>query len=248
MLHYKPMKPILLLLFVLLFSNLVIADSIGVFKIDTDIELYQTCNNCTYCNLTTIKYPNSTNIITNTETTRDNSYFYFNLGKGNVTQLGNYKYCYDCGNGIDRETGCISFEVTPNGFEPNNSQGLIYSVLFIVALVLFLTSIFLAVSIDGKKYDTDSITGQVTGVNWGKYYKYALWFFAYIILIWLSHLAYEISAGILYTEFLKSFFHMAFRIELGLLLPITFLFFFMVFVSILRDKKNQSLIERGLQP
>jgi len=65
--------------------NLVGAVSIGTFKQNDNIQLYQICNNCTYCNFTSIKYPNSSNILTSIETTQDETYFYYNLGEGNTT-------------------------------------------------------------------------------------------------------------------------------------------------------------------
>ena len=63
-----------------LFLITTVTASLGTFQENTEVDLIQTCNNCTYCNLTSIKYPNGTNAFTNVEMTKDNTYFnYTNL-------------------------------------------------------------------------------------------------------------------------------------------------------------------------
>ncbi len=115
----------LLIVSVAVFSVFVDA-KLGVFKQGEDIELYQTCNNCTYCNWTAVKYPNGSNILTDVAATQSGSRFYTVLGGGNTTIGGNgiYRYCYDCGNAVERATGCIDFEITPTGQDIDSSQGI----------------------------------------------------------------------------------------------------------------------------
>lgn len=94
------------------------ADCIGKIKLDNSIDIYQTCNNCTYCNFTQIKYPNKEVFLANIEATADDSgtYFSYEILGGNNTELGEYEYCYDCGNALEKETGCLHYLVTPTGF------------------------------------------------------------------------------------------------------------------------------------
>lgn len=116
--------------------SLVSAESIGTYMLNSDIELYQTCNNCTYCNFTTVKYPNGNTILSNIIATQDGTYYSYNLDGGNVTEIGTYNYCYDCGNAVERETGCLTFEVTPSGF--SGTLGFYFILILIIALVVAL--------------------------------------------------------------------------------------------------------------
>lgn len=131
------MKKIMItMLTLLLFTSLVSAASIGPFEFNKNVELYQTCDDCTYCNFTSIKYPNSTAILRNIAATRDNSYYYYTLDKSNISVLGEYTYCYECGDGTDTATGCIDFEVTTDGRDSSLSTGLAI-ILCTIILVLF---------------------------------------------------------------------------------------------------------------
>jgi len=91
-------------------------DCIGKVKLDNSIEIYQTCNNCTYCNFTKVKYPNKEVFLSNIIASEDGTYFYSNILGGNNSELGEYEYCYDCGNAVEKETGCLHYLVTPTGF------------------------------------------------------------------------------------------------------------------------------------
>jgi len=119
--------------------------SIGTFKVNQDVELYQTCNNCTYCNFTRIKYPNGTNILTNVTTTQDpESYFYYVLDGGNTTAVGTYKYCYNCGNTAESATGCINFDVTLSGNASPEGQSYILAGIFVIIFGIACVFLYLA--------------------------------------------------------------------------------------------------------
>jgi hypothetical protein len=126
---------ILLLSMLILFSlSFVSADSIGTFKQNTQVELYQVCNNCTYCNITSIQYPNGTLSI-NVATTRDKTRYTYTLNEQNTSDTGDYKYCFDCGNGVDTAVGCLDFEVSPSGFGRIGVGG---GISFLVAVLIML--------------------------------------------------------------------------------------------------------------
>jgi len=133
----KKAKLILVSLLILSFLiPLISAISIGTFKRNEPVELYQTCNNCTYCNITSIKYPNSSNMFTNLVMNQQGTYYYWVLGAGNTTELGTYTYCYECGNTVEKATGCIEFEVTPSGF--SGTLGFYIIIITIGFLILLL--------------------------------------------------------------------------------------------------------------
>lgn len=111
-------KIIIILIGIILIGVVSSFDSIGTYEPFEDIELYQTCNNCTYCNWTSIKSPESV-LYTNINTTQSGTYYYSTLNGNNTGTIGEYVYCYDCGNAIESSTGCLSFEITPTGSNRN---------------------------------------------------------------------------------------------------------------------------------
>jgi len=132
-----------------LFIVVILAQSVsallGTYQLETDVDLIQTCNNCTYCNLTSIKYPNGTNILTNVEMVKDGTYFNYLLSGGNTTAIGTYTYYYDCGNSVESITGGIDFEVTITGDE--TPEGVAYILAGIFVIVFGIGWFFLFLSI-----------------------------------------------------------------------------------------------------
>jgi len=121
---------------------------LGTYQEETDVDLIQTCNNCTYCNLTSIKYPNGTNILTNIEMVQDGTYFNYLLDGGNITTVGTYTYYYDCGNAIESRTGGIDFEVTITGDETPEGSSYILGAIFLIVFGIGWFFLFLSVQMD----------------------------------------------------------------------------------------------------
>lgn len=118
---------------------------LGTYEKDTSVDLIQTCNNCTYCNLTSIKYPNGTDILRNVKMTKNLTYFNFLLDGGNITTVGTYTYYYDCGNGFETATGGINFEVTNTGDETPEGVSYILAGIFIIIFGIGWFFLFLSI-------------------------------------------------------------------------------------------------------
>jgi hypothetical protein len=128
----------LILFFFIFLISFISAESIGTFKQNSEIELFQTCNNCTYCNLTSIKYPNSTSFLSNLEMSRDGTYYNYYLSSNYTNIVGDYKYCYDCGNSYESLTGCIDFEITQTGVSNDRTFNLVFIGIAILIGLFFL--------------------------------------------------------------------------------------------------------------
>lgn len=115
------------------------SDCIGVIKSGNSINIYQTCNNCTYCNFTAVKYPNKTIFLSGLDAIQYGTYFSYPVLGGNHTLLGEYEYCYDCGNVVEKETGCLHYLITPSGLSQTTSQGLGSTVYLILMVILMFT-------------------------------------------------------------------------------------------------------------
>lgn len=162
------MKKVFLTLILGMFLvSLTSATSIGTFEQNQDVELYQTCNNCSYCNFTTIKYPNSSEIVTDVETIQRGTYYYYDLDGGNTSVLGTYVYCYDCGNDVEKDTGCINFIITGNGKEnPDGVVIVVFSIFFLLLLIYLIFFLFEGIG-HFKNLDFDI---RDLSYNWGGYF------------------------------------------------------------------------------
>jgi magnesium-transporting ATPase (P-type) len=138
-------KLILLLMLTILIIPFIYAesDNLGTFKINDCINLKQTCSNCSYVNITSVVYPNSTQVI----------------GEVRMTKLGteyNYTFCLSSligkytvnGKGDPdgvTEIFVYDFEVTSSGYELSNSQTwvifFVIGIIFVAALLFFIFGI-----------------------------------------------------------------------------------------------------------
>ncbi len=234
---------VLVLLFCVSLPNLS-AQSIGTFKQQDNIQLYQTCNNCTYCNFTTIKYPNGTTILSNVETTQDDTYFYFDLLNGNTTEIGTYKYCYKCGNSAESVTGCIDFEVTPQGYEVTTSQGIIYAIGGLFVFMLFLISLYFSITLPWKN-ETSGEKGMLY-IEYKKYLKFVMSFVTYLTLMFFFFIGKGMSYAFLRSNEIYGFFNVTSSILLIGLAPILIVSTVFLIFSVITDKKISKCIERGI--
>ena len=119
-----------------------------------DKLLYQTCNNCTYCNITSVTNEDGEVLLSNVEFDQDGTYYSFILGAGNTTTLGKYSYFYNCGNAIDSITGKIDFKVTPSGRDGNENIAL-FIILIVMIYAVTLLSFF------GRNVPLSILTGMM---------------------------------------------------------------------------------------
>lgn len=136
-------KIILTLMFGLFLINLAGIDAglIGPFEKGIDINLPQTCDDCTYNNITSILYPNSSIAISNVQMTQDGTFFNYTLDSNYTNDLGTYLV-----NGVGDLNGVdtiwfYDFVVTTTGKEVTTGNAIIS---FLATLLFFiLGSIFL---------------------------------------------------------------------------------------------------------
>jgi len=112
---------------------------IGTYTRGSDVETIQTCNNCTYCNLTSVRRvsPTRLTLLNNVTMVEDRTEYKYVVAGANHTVLGDYKYCYDCGNLVERNTGCIDYYITTTGRgKINAGEGLsIFMSLFVMLII-----------------------------------------------------------------------------------------------------------------
>lgn len=115
--------------------------SLGTFTKDHCINIQQTCDNCTYINITSITFPNSTKAVSNVEMIQDSTDFSYEFCS--ASGLGEYFVNYK-----GDENGITSiaktwFDVTQNGREnPSGIVIVVYSILFLGLLAFLIYFLF----------------------------------------------------------------------------------------------------------
>ena len=222
------MKNILLTLifgvFILSFASAEI-QTLGTFKQGEEINLIQTCASCTFNNITSVLYPNSTEVIGNFEMTRTGSVYNFTLSSGNITSIGEYIV-----NGIGDLDGIdtvwnYNFFITPTGFDLETSESLLYIIILISTFILFLGFLYPAITLPySNKVNKD---GSITKIARAKYLKLLSIWFAYGFLMWFLQTLNLISISFIkltnLTNFITNIFTYSFGISVGFTLFITFL-------------------------
>lgn len=105
---------------------------------NTDFQIFQTCNNCTFCDFEFFSPSDPYGYKYNADT--DNNWRYYkNLTGTNFSELGVYRWDYVCGNPIENLTGCIESKVTSTGDYFDDSQPIgILSQFGFMALLAFM--------------------------------------------------------------------------------------------------------------
>ena len=231
-------------IFFLCLVSLVSAENIGTFQLEDDLEIYQECNNCTYCNFTRVKYPNGTNFLTNLEATADGTYYYSTILGDNITEKGTYSYCYDCGNLVEKDTGCLDFEITYNGHQLTTERGIIYIGLLTFLTFLFVLNLFMIPKLPNDTRDED---GYVIHVSSLKHLKPILMTTAWLILLSIVFLSSNVAIAYLPFEmFGKLLFNLFILMGWAtvIIIPVSFIF---LLLMAFRSKEMKRLMQRGVE-
>ncbi len=158
--------------------------SLGTFKLGDDVNLIQTCDNCTFNNITSVLYPNSTQTIGEFEMTKRGTIYNFTLSSDNVTELGTYIVNgFGDLDGIDTVWN-YNFEITSFGTKVSNS-GIIYASLLLIIFGMVVLVFFFIFTLGKENYRNGE--GEFVGISLKKYLRIVLIGVSYgLILLMLN--------------------------------------------------------------
>lgn len=112
-------------------------DSLGIFQKSSEVELLQICSNatslCDSCNISSVKYPNSSTIVSNVIMTKRTADFNYTLISNNTGIEGIYSVNGFCTSGGEIKVFSYVFEITNNGNEkPEGSVIVLFVILFTI--------------------------------------------------------------------------------------------------------------------
>lgn len=145
------------LVFIVLLSFLVSAQqeelikSIGNYPLNSPIEITQGCTNqtafCDLCNISSVKYPNSTRVISDVSMTKRPAEFNYSISSAQNNALGKYIVSGFCQSGVVIKPFTYSYTITPTGNDSTQNSQLIY----IIIILIVMTIVFLVAGISFDK-------------------------------------------------------------------------------------------------
>ena len=240
-------KGILLITIILLgiFSITIIsAVSIGEFKLEEDVLIYQTCNNCTGCDFTRVIDEDDNVIISNVDAVKDGTFYSYNISSGNFTVAGDYTYCYSCGNPVENRTGCIDFEMTRTGGDLTREMTTVYILSVVVLFILFVLCLIGVSKLPSK--DAADEEGVIIQVSNLKHLRPVLLGVAWGILLAIIYASSNLAIVYLPDDVFANLLFNSFTVMFWMTFLITPFWFIWIFVRIFRDKEMKELISRGV--
>ncbi len=218
--------------------------SLGTFEKGKCINLIQICENCTYNNISTVLFPNSSVAISSVMMTRDDTYYNYTFC--NTSTTGEYIV-----NGFGDLNGVkaiwnYNFGVTPTGTILKTSDSLTYILLTIGSLILFLLSLWGGMVLPFKNKRNDE--GKVEAVQKLKYFKLLCLATAYILFVWLLNLFLTLSTNFsILTQYTK-FFEVIFSVVNSVSYPLFVVMFIIMLFLAWKDLALKKLLLRGINP
>ncbi len=222
--------------------------TLGMFEIKKDIELIQTCSNktdfCDSCNITSVKYPNSTKIISDVAMTKRASDFNYTLESENNIVTGVYIVNGFCDSSTEKEVWAYTFEVTNTGDSLSTATAIIYVIFLVAITLIWLLVVFWSIKIPFRNNKNDS--GQLISINDFKYLKIFFIALSYILLMWTIGILRSLSANYLLLSGAGKIFNYLFWIMFSFLWPLMIFALVVGIVVWFDDKKLNKKLKRGL--
>lgn len=227
------MKKILLFLLLGIFLiNFIFAGGI----LQENYNLKVSCNNLNCSNMyISIVYPNSTLLIDN-EAMSDNIYYADYTFYPSVS--GIYTYYYYDGN----ITGEGQLSITPTGNDLTTSQMILY--LFIGSLLIILLFLCIWGGYVTQFQNIRDVEGKVITINWKKYLKIFCWASAYMLLIAVVFVGWNLIYAYAQWDKLGLFFHYIYRLLMSLALPVLIGIWLFAIINYINDKKIENFVKK----
>jgi len=223
----------------LILMSLVSAETCyGVKAQNEPINISQVAN-ASYCNITKVKYPNSSTAVSNIVMTKDGVSFEYEFT--GTSELGVYLVEGICGTDV----WTCDFEVTGIGDELTTARSILFLGLIFILLVLFVMILVFVPMLPSQDFKTDE--KNIIDINWLKYLRPVLWGIAYNLLVAIVFLTSNVALAYLPNDMFGNFLFMLFKIMFILNLPIIVIWFLYTFKKIFDDREVKRMLERGVE-
>lgn len=228
---------------ILLVLPLINAESLGVYKQNNCVSLIQTCSDCTFVNISSVLYPNSTKALGEVTMTKTGTFYNYSfcdastLGVYNVNGHGNE-------NSIDT-VWAYDFEITATGTSLSTGQSIIYFIFLVASILIFFISLYYAIKIQWQHQKDEE--GYVIGINDLRWVKIFCIVICYLVLMSIMGLMRGITANFVPEIGVSGLFEWLYWIMLAGVFPIIVCGFTFALINFLNNKKIQRALRRGIQ-
>ncbi len=214
----------------------------GPFEQNQEVLLTQTCGTCTYNNITSITYPNSTEAITNVAMSKAGTKYTHLFAASFTNPLGEYNV-----NGEGDPNGVVqiwsfTFKITPNGKIIETPESLLYILLSFFVFGLFMLSLYFSLTIPYSNEINKG--GMVIKVTKLKYVKLGFVMMNYLLLVWTLNLLIGVSNNYVNLGIFFGFFGFLFDTLNYLAWPFSIFILVLMFFEIFRDANIQENIKK----
>jgi len=236
----------LLLTFILgmfLISSISALDNLGTFKQNDCVRIVQTCATCSYVNISSVSYPNSSIAIANKEMSDagDGEWYYDFC---NTSLIGRYDV-RGKGDLSGTDTSFATwFDVNGTGYELTQQRTFIYLGLIGLLIFLFVVNIIVIPMLPSDNNRDEE--GVLISVNQLKYLRPILYVTAYFLLMSIIYTSSNVALAYMGTTMFGSFLFMIFKIMFALALPMVFVWFIYLLHQAVTDKELKKGLERGI--
>jgi len=242
--NLKVTSKIYLFLFSILFISLISAQvGLGVFGQEDCIELIQTCDSCTYNNVSRVLFPNGTLAIsTEKEMTKDGTFYNYTFCS--TTAIGEY-YVYGHGDLSAVDTvWSYTFDITGSGTELTTAGSIVYLGIFIVLIFLLVITIGTISLLPSRNNQDDE--GNILSINNLKHLRPVLWVFSYGLVMAIIFIGSNISLAYLGSSMVGNLLLAIYKVMLALAPIFAIVWILYIFWSIFSDQKLERLINQGI--
>lgn len=243
------MKKILMFLMLGMFMvSMVSAEevSLGIFKVNEQVEIIQICNNdtslCDSCNLSSVKYPNFPSIITSVSMTKRSGDFNYTLTNKQVNQTGILLINGFCETASQVKVFSFTATITKTGTLLSTGEAIIYILLTLAIFSLFLIIFYFMIR---TPYGNDiNEKGAVIKITKLKYVKLGLIMLSWVLFIWFLNLLIAVSDNFVTLTMYYGFVSFMFSIMMRLSLPLGIFIIVLSFFEIIKDVNIQENIRK----
>ena len=233
----------LILLLLVMVIGFVSAESIGTYKANTTITLYQGCDTSSYSNISAIYYPNGTVAQGLTAMTGSNNYYTYNYTK--TSERGVYTV-----NGYCDESGVYTgwsytFEITYSGL-PITTQGTSISIIAVIFLILLGVGLVYISNTKIPEGDGRDEEGKIISISYLKHIRWLLWGGVWGIMLAVLFILSNLSLAYLPSAMVGNLLFSMYKVLFRLTIPMFIIAVIWVIVRFFQDKEFQSMIERGV--
>jgi len=233
------------LMFVLLHGAFASESFLGYVAQGDCVNLLQTCDDCTYNNLSSISLAINSNLVLYEETAMQKKGVVYNYTFCNTSTQGEYNVDGhgDIG-GVDT-VWHYKFLVNYSGQELKTSQSILYTVLLGFFILIFILTLYFM----GKLPTVEENNPQsLMDYGWLKYLKSTLLFVEYMIVIAILFVTSNLAFAYLTEQLLAKVLFVIYKTLFALTPVVLIVWFVWIFKSFMEDKKVKRLWEKGIFP